>query len=90
MTWPTPVANANAAAEWPEGNDVEIGIGTCRAIGTSWATRSGRRRLPSGLTTRFTNVAVTPTDASPSAAARRPRRPPATDSSPAAASEIFE
>jgi hypothetical protein len=32
---PTPVAKANADAEWPDGHDVERGIATWRASGTS-------------------------------------------------------
>ena len=35
MTLPAPPAKAKAAAEWPEGNEREHGIGTWRAIGTS-------------------------------------------------------
>ena len=37
-------ANANAVAVWPDGNEVEVGIRTWRAIGTFSAIRSGRER----------------------------------------------
>src|SRR4051794_41940054 len=74
-TSPTPVAKANAEAEWPEGNEVEDGIRTCRATGTCSTARSGRRRWPSGFRPRFTTVAATPTEANPIVAARLPRRP---------------
>ena len=86
-TWPTPVAKAKAAAECPEGNEVETGILVCRASGTCSATRSGRRRPPSGFIPRFTTVAVTPTETRPLAAARRPRRPPKAARIAAAASD---
>lgn len=39
--WPTPVANAQAAAECPKGNERELGIRTWRGSGTSPARRSG-------------------------------------------------
>ena len=72
------------------GNEVEIGMRVWRAIGTSAATRSGRRRPPSGLKTRFTTAAVTPIEARPVAAARRPVRPPVAASSAAVPSERRE
>ena len=86
-TWPTPVANAKAAAEWPEGNERELGIRTWRAAGMSTSRRSGRRRRASGLTATLTTVAVTPSEASPWAAARRPFVPLPSASSAADANE---
>ena len=77
-------------AVWPDGNEVEAGIRTCRAIGTSPAIRSGRERRLSGLTTRLKSAAAAPTEARPIAAARRPLPPPVAASRPAAPSEIFE
>src|SRR6187200_3163396 len=77
-SWATPAANADADAACPEGNDVLRGIATWRAIGTRYAARSGRRRRPSGLSPRLTTVDVRAIGAGPSAAARRPRGPPAT------------
>ena len=40
----TPVAKAKAAAECPEGNELEAGIGTSCDCGMSFTNRSGRRR----------------------------------------------
>ena len=51
-------------------------MATWRVTGTSWTCRSGRRRLPRGLRTRFTTAEVSATDARPFSAARRPRSPP--------------
>jgi hypothetical protein len=73
---PTPVAKANAEAECPEGQDVELGISTWRVTGTSCVSRSGRRRLPSGLSTRLTTAEVSAIAARPFSVARRPRLPP--------------
>ena len=53
-----------------------IGMRTWRASGTSPASRSGRRRRPSGLTAALTTAEVTATEAIPVAAARRPAVPP--------------
>jgi hypothetical protein len=89
-TPPTPVANANAAALCPEGNERVTGILTCRVIGTAAVTGSGRRRRATSLRPTLTIVAVTPTAASPPVAARRPSGPPNTASAAAAASESFE
>ena len=69
-TLPTPVANANAEAEWPDGNDELAGIGARRSAGAS--LESGRERRPSGLNTRLAAADVTAIDASPVTAARRP------------------
>ena len=75
------MAKANADAEWPEGHDVDWGIVTWRAIGTSYIFLSGRRRWPSGLSTKLTTADVSAMDADPFAAARRPRLPPQAASS---------
>src|SRR6478752_5771481 len=72
-TDPTPVAKANADAEWPEGNDLLAGIGARRASGTSVV--SGRPRRPSGFSTRLAAADATPIEASPVTAARLPRGP---------------
>src|ERR1700728_1098195 len=87
---PTPLANANAAAEWPDGNDVDTGIRTWRSGGPRWAVRFGPRRRLSGLTAKLTMVAVTATEASPRAAARRPAGPHARASTVPEASESRE
>ena len=55
---------------------MERGIATWRVIGTSWICLSGRRRLPSGFSTRFTTADVRAMEARPFSAARRPRSPP--------------
>ena len=65
-------------------------MGTCRASGTRPATRSGRRRPPSGLATRLTTAEVAPTAASPFTAARRPRAPAVSASTPAVATHSLE
>lgn len=72
-TLPTAVANANAEAEWPEGNEVLLGMGARRAGGTSLG--SGRRRRLRGLIRRLATAEVTASDAIPWAAASRPRLP---------------
>lgn len=87
---PAPVANANADAAWPDGNDVERGIATRRAIGTLWTRRSGRRLRESGLTSRLTIAEVTAIDAKPLIAARRPLGPSATANPAALPIHSFE
>src|SRR4051812_3734494 len=72
----TPLAKAKADAAWPEGHDVERGIETWRVTGTSYICLSGRRRLPSGLSTRLTTADVRGMEVRPFSAARRPRLPP--------------
>ena len=79
-TSPTATAKASADAEWPEGNDVEVGIGTQRASGTSCPSRSGRARLPASFIGWFTTseaapIAATPVSGGPPAggAAEQPR-----------------
>ncbi len=63
---------------------------TWRAIGTSYIVLSGRRWLPSRLSTRFTTADVSAMDANPSPAARRPRLPPHAASSAEQPSHSFE
>src|ERR1700690_4412032 len=82
------VANANADAEWPEGNEVESGIRTCRTPGTPAPARSGRARRPSGLMARFTSAEVAPMASVPRPAARRPAGLPVTAITAARASQI--
>jgi hypothetical protein len=86
----TPLANANAAAVWPDGSEVDLGIRTRLMRGTEWSARSGRRRCPSGLIARLTTAAVTPTDARPSVPAWRPFSPRVTAKTAAAASDSRE
>ena len=81
---PTAPANANADAEWPDGNEVEVGIGTRRASGTPAASRSGRSRLLASFIGRFTTAELIPTAMSPVAAALRPVGPPSANSAAAA------
>ena len=54
-------ANAKPDAECPDGNEVEVGILTRRASGTSSPSRSGRARSASVLNARLTTADVTPT-----------------------------
>src|SRR3954451_5866682 len=77
MTWPTPVAKANADAECPDGRDLDVGMATWRTSGTSFISRSGLRRRATGLTAALTTAEATATDATPVQAARRPAGPPA-------------
>ncbi len=86
--YPTPVANANAEAECPDGNDSEVGIPTCRSSGTRAPSRSGRSLRPSRLAPWLTTALLTATQARPCAAARAPGRPPNTASRPAVAIQI--
>ena len=55
---------------------MERGIATWRVTGRSYICLSGRRRLPSGFSTRFTTADVRAMEARPFSAARRPRSPP--------------
>ena len=82
------MAKAKAEAEWPDGNEEEIGMRTCRASGTS--VRSGRLRRLSSLTPRFTPPGARAMAASPRTAAPRPCRPPVTASPAAQVSHSFE
>lgn len=70
------MANAKADAEWPDGNDVEPGILTCRWPGTPAWARFGRVRNDTGLTPRLTSADVAPMASVPRSAARRPALPP--------------
>ena len=70
---PIDVANAKALAAWPDGNDVDRGIRTCRASGT--CSGLGRLRPPIGLSTALTSMDVAATEARPAPAARRPDGP---------------
>jgi hypothetical protein len=87
---PAPVANAKAAAVWPEGNEPELGILTRGRPTPNSPLRSGRRRGMSGLKGRLTTAEVTPTDAIPCTAARVPFRPPASASKSESPTEIRE
>ena len=83
MTSPTATANAAADAECPDGNDVDVGIGTHRASGTSCCFLAGRSRAPISFIGWLTTRDAAPIAATPVAAARRPRGPPTTASTPA-------
>src|ERR1022692_2199036 len=69
------VAKANAAAEWPDGKDVDDGILTCRAPGTPAPARSGRCRAETDLIPRLTTAEVTAIARTPRTAARLPAGP---------------
>src|SRR5215469_8527172 len=69
------VANANADAECPDGNDDDVGILTCRTPGTPTPDRSGLCRPDSDLMPRFTRADVTPMARTPRVAERRPAGP---------------
>src|SRR5580700_12009967 len=83
-------AKANPAAAWPDGNDVEVGIGTFRWTGTPPPARAGRGRDQADFTARFTSADVTPMATVPRTAARRPAWPPVTRSPVAMASQRRE
>ena len=87
---PMAAAKANPAAAWPDGNDVEPGIGTLRRTGTRVPARSGRWRDQADFTARFTSADVTPMAAVPRTAAHRPAGPPVTRSPVAMASQRRE
>ena len=63
------VAGGETTSSW--------GMGTCRSSNAAGWSRSGRRRRATCLTPRLTVAEVTPMATTPSRAARRPRRPPA-------------
>ncbi len=86
----TAPANANPAAECPDGKDVDVGIGTQRCSGTPAVSRSGRARPLANFIGRFTTAELMPMAATPVSAARRPLRPPSTNNAPAAPSQSFE
>ena len=71
----TAVANANAEAECPDGNDDDVGILTCRAPGTPAPERSGLPRPDSVLTPRFTRADVKAIARTPRLAERLPAGP---------------
>jgi hypothetical protein len=68
-------ANANTDAEWPDGKEVDRGMVTWRARGTSKSARSGLRRPPKGFAIELATVKVTTIAARPSRAARLPGGP---------------
>jgi hypothetical protein len=74
--WPAPVAKAKADAAWPEGKELELGIGTWRRASSCSSSRSGRRRVVSGLATKLAKPEAMPSETSPRVAARRPPAPP--------------
>src|SRR3954469_13557205 len=87
---PTPEANANAEAAWPDGNEVERGMETCRVIGTAAPRRSGRRRRPRGLRPTLTPAEVTASEAMPLGAGGGPPGPPTAANTAAAPSQSLE
>src|SRR5256885_9935921 len=78
---PTPVAKANADAEWPEGKEKLPG----RLIGSGRSPRrlGGRFRRARYFNGRVTRLDVMPIETKPRHAARRSRRPPRVASTPA-------
>src|SRR4051812_46432514 len=86
----TAPANANADAEWPDGNDVEVGIGGGRPSGPPADSRSGRARRLANFIGRFTTAELRPTATSPVVAALRPLFPPNTNSGAATPSHSLE
>ncbi|GAA0827397.1 hypothetical protein GCM10009525_23290 [Streptosporangium amethystogenes subsp. fukuiense] len=77
----TAAAKAAAEAEWPEGNDAEVGILISRASGSPSA--DGRLRRKACLPTRLTSGLARLTASSPLVAARRNGRRPLTANAPA-------
>ena len=77
----TPAANAKPEAEWPDGNEVDVGIFTCRASSKRTTPRSGRGRWPANFIGMLTTNELSPTAAMPVTAARRPFLPPTAKSS---------
>jgi len=69
-SYPTAVANANAEALCPDGSDDDVGIRTQRSLGTTAASRCGRARANSGLTTMLLITEDRPMLTTPSNAAR--------------------
>ena len=86
----TAPANANAEAEWPDGNDVLVGIVTQRSSGTPALSRSGRPRLLAVFMGMFTRAEFRPIAATPVRAARRPLLPPTTKIPAAIANQSIE
>ena len=78
-----PAAKAKPEAEWPEGNDVDVGIFVCRASATRTRPRSGLGRLPRSFIGTLTTNEFMPTAARPVTAARRPLGPPTAKSTAA-------
>ena len=76
------VANAKAAALWPEGNDGERGI----RISAGRTEGAGRRRRVSSLTGPLVVIAAIISASTPRPAAARPLRPPSSASRAAIAS----
>jgi hypothetical protein len=74
----------------PDGNDVDVGIGTWRSSETPAATLSGRARLLASFIGRFTTAELTPIATSPVVAARRRREPASAKSGTAVATHSFE
>src|SRR4029453_8005776 len=63
-------------AAWPEGNEVDAGIGTRRARCRPDSARAGRCLWYRVFRPRLTVAEATPMDTMPSTAARRPPPPP--------------
>src|SRR5207247_11137470 len=71
---PTPVANAKADAEWPDGNEKLPGM--LIGSGRSNRRRGGRSRRARYFSGRLTRVEVIAIATTPRSAARRARSPP--------------
>jgi hypothetical protein len=80
-------ANANADAAWPDGKDDDSGRRTWRDGTTCPSRASGRRRRPTDLRAMLLTAEASPIDATASAAARRPRGPPTSETAPAMANQ---
>ena len=83
-------AKAKAEAEWPEGNEVEVGMRTRRASGTYALSRSGRLRRLARLKTWLTVMEASPMAATPCRAERLPVEPPASAMTAAVPSHSLE
>ncbi len=72
-TGPAAAAKATAEAVWPEGNEADAGMGTCRPGKGESSARCGRGRRTRRLPSRLAVVDATPIAATPRTAARRER-----------------
>ncbi len=85
----TPVANANADAAWPDGNEKVRGSGS-KGAAEPMKSLAGRSRCQANFSGPFTSVAAIPMPMSPLAAAVRGRRRPVAVSTPATATHSID
>src|SRR5437762_5793922 len=85
---PTPVANAKADAEWPDGNEKLPGM--LIGSGRSKRRRGGRSRRATYFSGRLTRLEVMAIATAPRSAARRARWPPKTAIVAAIASQSID